>query len=741
MQNIYESKFSQNISLGLSITDAAIVTIEFYLDGKPTKRGKLTIKNAERNADFWTSQFLSQLSAEVYESEPFILALTRYMWQEQITNFELIQYITQISPETVLRAVRYSGLVLRQKSVRWQEIEQLAITNETELSQFIRICHIFDQAHHERMALVETYRKRLSDLSLFELLIYISLYGFEYLIPRALHSVNQEENEPIIDEVCDAINDILKWKLQASSDGGLRLTDSIIERSVKTHLLPFLCPSNGLPKAREDIYQAFWGLLDAQIELNSFLSLSIDAFCYDDSINFELVNNELTIIKRNKDIHDAWQRNGKKLNRLNHYWLYRAFFELEELGMATTQIGLPENQEWNQQAFIKAIRIQLQLTEVYGLGDSILTDTKLPVDVFRALLSLELMTAFYHMDFLLPYDAYLKETGNWRLALTKLFMNGMLQGKNRLPITWSEREEKIKNIRSWTVSENFPHGHLKAAEAILDFWSCDVRELSAQLRNGDSPLTSSLYERPILKIGRYVFQLPWMITLQNNAIAAINNLRRIGARRVEAREETQRIEQRLAEYFKEQDFLVYLNYQPERTSFDDAGEVDLICTLDDQLLVLEIKSTFLRRSIKDAWLHKNMTLRKAGLQLQRKVKAVQDALLSDIQLRQSLGINTDTQIPTIHGWIVDTSIEHDHEFFSGFLKVSLEEILIALRDDRYWLNDPMGMFTGQHIDLDNIDLPEPNMTPTLYPNGFSGMDFIDVIEKQAVWSIDHNKID
>lgn len=29
-----------------------------------------------------------------------------------------------------------------------------------------------------------------------------------------------------------------------------------------------------------------------------------------------------------------------------------------------------------------------------------------------------------------------------------------------------------------------------------------------------------------------------------------------------------------------------------------------------------------------------------------------------------------------------SSIEHDHQRFGGFLKVSLEEVLIALRDDR-----------------------------------------------------------
>ena len=45
------------------------------------------------------------------------------------------------------------------------------------------------------------------------------------------------------------------------------------------------------------------------------------------------------------------------------------------------------------------------------------------------------------------------------------------------------------------------------------------------------------------------------------------------------------------------------------------------------------------------------------------------------------------KIASVNGWIVDTSLEHDHELFSGFLKVSIEEILIALHDDSHFLNN------------------------------------------------------
>jgi hypothetical protein len=111
----------------------------------------------------------------------------------------------------------------------------------------------------------------------------------------------------------------------------------------------------------------------------------------------------------------------------------------------------------------------------------------------------------------------------------------------------------------------------------------------------------------------------------------------------------------------------------------NAGEVDVICARDNTVLVLELKSTYLRRSRQDAWQHETTTLRKAGRQLHRKVAAVQQALTDQPELAQALGVEMGAPATTLCGWIVDTSIECDHQRFGGFLKLSLEELLIPLQ--------------------------------------------------------------
>jgi hypothetical protein len=111
------------------------------------------------------------------------------------------------------------------------------------------------------------------------------------------------------------------------------------------------------------------------------------------------------------------------------------------------------------------------------------------------------------------------------------------------------------------------------------------------------------------------------------------------------------------------------------------------------------------------------------------------ALTMDAGLCADLGLPLGI-IPSLTGWIVDTSIELDHERFSGFLKISLEEVIIALRNDRHLLSEPYGILKAIQ---DGVNLDEAYHVMyealSLYPQSFSAARFVDVIESEAVWSI------
>ena len=109
------------------------------------------------------------------------------------------------------------------------------------------------------------------------------------------------------------------------------------------------------------------------------------------------------------------------------------------------------------------------------------------------------------------------------------------------------------------------------------------------------------------------------------------------------------------------------------------------------------------------------------------------AVESTAEFRMAFGLNDGQSITNHHGWIVDTSIESDHQRFSGFLKISVEEMLIALRDDRHLLKDLSEFRTASPELTESRDQDESHSRTTMYPDGFSAERFVKVIEAGVVW--------
>jgi hypothetical protein len=121
------------------------------------------------------------------------------------------------------------------------------------------------------------------------------------------------------------------------------------------------------------------------------------------------------------------------------------------------------------------------------------------------------------------------------------------------------------------------------------------------------------------------------------------------------------------------------------------------------------------------------------------VKAIRRTLEREELLQQALELQA-ACIPEITAWIIDTSIECDHQHFHGFLKVSLEEVLIALRDDRHLLNDPNGLFqTGSTGGKPFACNSDSTNHMSLYPDGFSASRLVEVIESATVWNFLNSK--
>jgi len=718
----FEKKYSTLLEKGCSCDEASLEVIEAYLAGKPIKSKKQ--KTVNKDNLFWSSKVIWDFSPEVLISGSFIFALSRYFAQGNTTNFNLLKHITKTSPSSVCTGIRRSEIVLRPQSDKWTEIKKLDETVSSSLTKLIKVCECFQLAHKQRLDLLAQSQKPFENLSVFELLSYSSLYAFKGFVEPEL-SLDRE----VISTTAklNALTKIIEWKISHSDLGSFKLTDRVIAESLKIHLSPIIFPSNDDSIIPKTLLYQFSELIQAQVELNEFLSRSVVPFCFEDDKRYTLNGTQLDLTVLDDSSNKSWELNGRKLNLLDGYWFNCGLNEFINSGMAEQQIGSKDNHQRNQTAYIKALGVALQLNDIYGVDETISTDNGLNVNVFQALLTLELMIAFYNKDYVEVFFREYENTGQWQVALTTLAMSGLLDGsnndfQNRFPITWQNWKQKAKNIVGWTVSDVFPNGNLKAAEAILDFWSLDFKKRGSELKSSNRHKLPELTERPIFKLGNYSVQLPWMMACQLTNVNAINNLRRFANSRPELKGETSRIEERLGESFRKRGFTVLDSYMPSSCEPMNPGEIDLICKLDDFVLVIEVKSTYRRSSKREAIGYKNNALRKAGLQIKRKTDAVKHLLLTDNQFKTSLGIDESSHCTAI-GWIADTCMEFDHEYFNDFLKVSVEELHIALNDDANLL-----------MDMTEIcDDENEREAVSLFQNGFSAESFVDVIKNSKIW--------
>ena len=276
-------------------------------------------------------------------------------------------------------------------------------------------------------------------------------------------------------------------------------------------------------------------------------------------------------------------------------------------------------------------------------------------------------------------------------------MHGFVIGENRMPFTFARQEDKIKRMSSWvkgssnTVKKN-------KMEKILNFWTCDLYSEDHH---------STFQQKPFYKIDNFVFQFPWLTAFQNVNTMMINYVRKLHKNRLELKSETDNIELNLAEKFKNAGFNVFCQYQPADR---EVGEIDLIAICENHVIVVEVKSTYIKSSIQEIYEYRNFTLNKAAYQLSKKVEFVKNGFLN--QFFENLD---DVKI---HSWIIDTTLEFDHEYFGNHLKVSLDEVIITSNCE----SEFMQKLVDEQFD---IEKDEVKIDP---------IQFLESIEKNTFWS-------
>lgn len=655
MKTYFETKFEALvIDFGYEEALAKIIDILLFQSSTPFR-----LKNkVDKFTDFWSSDFIVTLSQGYLSNENFVFALGQYIrLSHSSIDACILENLLKIDEESVINAVRLSGIIAKPEHDSWRILN--GIWNQVGVSKFGQFLNTVSYIQTEYQERFKAYKDLKNQLQLDEItaMVFSSLYAYEYLMSdtdylKIPYQMGTDDNISIQD-IWSVFHEIIT----SSNIEKNKLTEKKLGQTLKAKMTPFLFGEN-LNYSLMKQYEDFKRLVAYKIEVNLYQDQVISAYCYQLSTNYCLKNGQLVLESKPRDL-DLFQ---KKFGVLSAYWQWRGVNTLTD-NPYFERLDRGENIESNALALAKTQGIVLQLHEIYGIEKAVFEqDYNLYALIFTMLLS----QAHYVHDFIEAFKK-LRDSNNQHsfTALSQMMMNGLLIGQNRMPITFSTHKEKAIKMSDWII-EGGKNKRVREMSRILDFWSKDLRDGS----------DTFYIEKSFYKIDDYLFALPWMSAQKNFSTATINTFRKMYKNRPNLKSETDLMENNLAGLLAKCKGRVYSQYEPLESG---VGEIDVIVLTGNKVLVIELKSSYIKTSIKEIYEYKNFVLKKAAYQLSRKTRYVREVFLP------SLGLD-DSKL-TIHSWIVDTTLEFDHEYIDGFLKVSFEELVIMLNGHKQYLSD------------------------------------------------------
>ncbi|MCJ8161841.1 hypothetical protein [Acinetobacter zhairhuonensis] len=685
MKNYYEEKFeSLFLKYGSEIAKEKIVQDLLYKSSQPKTE---SYKN--KFDMFWQSNFIKLLTVDEVRKENYILALSQYI-RYTITDKNICINYLKLDIQSFILAVRYSGIILNSEHDSWGILKEISQEIDSEeLCGFIQTATHLQLQYKHRLAVYEDIQNKLN-IGQITAMSFSSLYAYEYLVPNKdffqLPYQFDPEEKNSAEVVWRAFDEIIK----TSRKNTKKLTEKSLALALKFKMLPFLL-GEGMTSELKPQYDLFKKLVAIKVELINYKRNVLESFSFDSTVKYILKNESLSYLNQ-RNVKDTWL---EKHSLLLNYWLIVGSQRLFDSDYIYRILPTGDNLEANAIALSKAFGVKEQLKQIYGICE--LKINKVELDLFDVMKTISLSQAHYLKDHIQKIEEFLPRSTSHLEALSKLMMYGFMIGENRMPFTFATEQEKSKRMSSWIV-EGSTNEKIKKMNHILKFWTCDLYDLNDQ---------ATYMQKPFYKIDDFIFQFPWLTAFQNLNTAMINYVRKLHKNRLELKSETDQIELNLAEKLEKIGFQVFCQYVP---SEGNSGEIDLIAMYENHVIVAEVKSTYIRSSIQEIYEYKNFVLNKASYQLDNKVEYIKRHFLS-----KHFGNINDV---IIHSWIIDTTLEFDHEYFGDHLKVSLDEVIITSNCE----SEFMQKLVDEQFD---IEKDEVKIDP---------IQFLESIEKNTFWS-------
>ena len=667
--NYYERIF-ESLSSHLGKNQALNEIVKIFL----FRNAKFSMPDNLNKTDvFFQSNFICFLTKVHLEQDNWQLALSKYFWFGKV-NHDLLRFFLNLDEENTICSIRLSGIVNHLAHPAWLKIRGQQ-EQYPKLQDFIEVVDFLNHKYQELKSRYFEIKKKWQWEHL-DIIVFSSLYLYEVVL-------TQSEQEKIVipyqidkdtsivkERVFNALHHLIIYAYRARK----ALTDKNLRTALDSRIEPFIYGENlTLYKLAE--YQDFQQFVAYRIEMDLFDDFVFNAFSYQKSTSYKLLNGKL----HHHFDSERYDFYAEKFGILHLYWKWRGLKYIDSnefFDQDSFDYWVKSNHPTHiMTAYVDTYSAILLLKEIYGIESIVLSDSQ-SYDVFHTLFAINMQQEYYRNSFIQPFlrmDPVIKQ-GNIHPfeILGMLTTANYLTGGNFYPIVTGKKENKAKSMSKSWMTEGSNRLKIKQMTAILDFWTVNLND-----GNQDGYL-----EKPFYELDGRIIQIPQRIGQQNIYSGIVNYLRKLYKNRNTLKDETNAMEKSLAELFENNNFKVFCQYMPEDNS---VGEIDLIVVDKATILVIELKSTFLKTNLKEVYQYQNTSLKKASFQLDRKVKYIQE--------NYRYFVDKPFEEVRFYSWIVDTTLEADHQWFDSHLKISLEELLIYLKGHE----DFMGFY-------DNLDV-------------------------------------
>lgn len=674
---------------------------------RKSKKGRFNAYNLHQFQYFWSSPLPIKYFDQLFSSDYAEDLLEGYFSQEFLcfnknkrkyrripcnqpqTNKILLKKLSESYPDLLLKNIRLNKAFL--DDVHFESFTPFQDHSNKELQNFYTVISLLRDENNKVQKEKKDLQKELFKLDWLKLLSVLSFHYEEKFYQWSIdETVIAYPSDYIIWAYNDLLNNYPKDQIPSPPS-----TEEEIYQQHTQYLLDYT----------QKKYVAATESIDKLASIHYFEHDYVDNFAYDLNQTYELrKTGGMQLAPKNDRIIWDWHKDGKKLEAIDTYFNLKASEavvnaeEREELKFP----GKTEyEQEINRKTSCHHLFTGIKL-DYYGLKDY-----KIKFDLAKLCAQQETFSSnckMRHSDALLAVYPQITLEQFWKKY-------ALISGKNMLAKgTFGALRFDTKNDLS-LFEENKSANETKNR---LDFVTHNIANRNDRL---------DLYFHTFIKWGDYYISFKTLVANRNWGNSLVNRL--LNKELTNRNKENNALEENLAEKFKNVGFEAINSYNIIKPDKDTLGELDTVVYQDNTLLLIELKTTYIRSSFVQISGHEKM-LDKAARQLHRNKKYLDNNPKAAQELLDKLKIDKSWDELKVESLIVSSSIEYDHQKFNGITKISLFELYRLLEDDKAYFEYSF-LFHFSKKDL-------RKKMVSYYKNGFSLPTLLDAIKEDKVWS-------